>query len=163
MYCTCVKKKWPCTTMPLFFKKCTALWFPLLFCKKVVLTPEERGGRGAVISMMMEAQKRGSYCLPRQGLLGCELLAIPAARTVSSTEPTVIIQSIVSQRMLLRDVLHTTPCNTSPPAGKLTNGKSGNAANSSTASWVRFLHMSNIITTWNRHFSLTKYLTAALH
>jgi hypothetical protein len=50
--------------------------------------------------MRAKAQKGGPYHLPQKVLLSCELLAIPAASTVS-TLPTVIIETLVSQRTLL--------------------------------------------------------------
>ncbi len=94
--------------------------------------PEERGGRGAVICMMMEAQKGGPYRLPREGVLSCQLLAIPAASIVSTLVPNrlSLLELSIATKAFTRGVayccilLSTHP---PPPAGKLTNEKSGKA------------------------------------
>ncbi len=109
--------------------------------------PEQRGGRGPWFVWWWKLGKVVRNNCPGRGCLAASFLAIPAVSTVSSTEPTVIIETLVSQRTFLRDLLHT-PCDTFPPAEKLTNENSGNAANSSKSSWVRFLHASTMLTAW---------------
>jgi hypothetical protein len=88
-----------------FLYKMHSLMIPFTLLKK----------RSHKQKMRAKAQKGGPYHLPPEGAARLRASSNSSCySTVSGTEPTVIIQSIVSQRMLLRDVLRA-PCDTFLP------------------------------------------------